>query len=322
MTWAAFKAIVLTELGPDGRRRGIEALRTRAMRDCAIDLQRFIRAYRQGQQTTYEEADLTEVGYAHLGTLGAQAKPKAFYIVSTGDIVTEGETDNPNIVRNRLDFVPWDDRRERMIDARYEPLKYLYTISPFSRQFLVHPLVNDETYLLLVWDGMKNDFEDGDTVPWPEWASGAFSAWVKYRILLEIDKRIDLAREQYDVARKTGIYPTLRLALYREQQESQSADGKDEEYSGDVVTPPTGANLQSSWVALDIGDTTKAIVFPTAYDALPIVDCWVVLPDGSAAGFDAWPDLVTITTTGFTANLAASVPATGYRLYWRASAAS
>lgn len=237
MTYGEFVAAVIEELGPDGTRRGIEALRTRSIRDAVLDLQRFIRAFRTGHTTTYQEADLEVVGYTHVGELPAQAKPKAFYIVSTGETVKAGTTDNPNIVRNRLDYVAWEDR-QAMIDNRRGVRNYQYAISPFSRQFMVHPLINDETYLLVVWDGLKMDFEDADEVPWPEWAAEAVGAYVKWKILVEIDKRLDLAREWYDKARGTGIYPNLRLALYREQQESQSADGKDEEYNVDAMPNP------------------------------------------------------------------------------------
>lgn len=73
-------AAVVQELGPDGNRRGIESLRSRAIRDALIDLQRYIRAYRQGHITRYTADDLDEIGFAHLGQLPDQAKPKAFYI--------------------------------------------------------------------------------------------------------------------------------------------------------------------------------------------------------------------------------------------------
>lgn len=320
MTWAEFESAVIEELSVDGNRRGIEALRTRAIRDAVIDLQRYIRAFRAGHTTRYDEGDLTEKGYAHLGTLPAQAKPKAFYVVS---LVPKSDATLPNlnIARNRLDFIAWENR-QIMISDRRGLRHYQYSISPFSTQFMVHPLINDETYLLVVWDGLKMTFLDGDVVPWPEQAAEAVAAYVKWKIALLIDKRPDLAREWFDRARNTGIYPGLRLALAREQRESQDADGKDEEYVGDSVTPPTGANLQSGSVNLAVDDVSAAIVFPTAYDALPIVDCWVVLPDGSAAGFDAWPEGDSITTTGFTAALGATVVAAGYKLYWRASAAS
>lgn len=236
MTWADFVTAVIEELGPDGTRRGIESLRTRSIRDAVVDLQRYIRAFRDGHTTTFQEADLAAVGYSHAGSLPDFSKPKAFYIVSTGDTVEEGTTDDPNIVRNRLDFVAWEDRQP-MIDDQYGARKYQYSISPMSRRFLVHPLLNDETELLLVWDGLKMTFLDADVVPWPEHAAEAVAAYVKWKILLEIDRREDLARVWWDRERKTGVYADLKLALYREARESQDVSGKDEEYGVTTVAP-------------------------------------------------------------------------------------
>lgn len=237
MTWADFKTAVLEELGVDGTRRGIEALRSRATRDAVVDLQRYIRAFRDGHTTTYNAVDLEAIDFAHLGTLPAQAKPKALYIVSQVPNA-DATLPNPNCARNRLDFVAWQDRQCMICDQR-GVRRYQYSISPFSRQFMVHPLINDETYLLIVWDGLKMTFADGDVVPWPEQAAEAVGAYVKWKILLEVDKRADIAREWFDKGKNTGIYPNLRLALFREQNEAQSADGKDEEYVDNAsVQPP------------------------------------------------------------------------------------
>jgi hypothetical protein len=230
MTRAEFQTIVDEHLGVDASRRGTENLRARAARDALMDLQRFIRAYRQGHQTTFVEADLTTKTKAHLGTLPTGAKPKAFYIISTADADEDDVTDDPNCMRHRLGRVAWEDRRP-MICGKVAACSYLYAISPFSKQFLVHPLINDETELLLVWDGMKVAFEDDDEVPFPEQAAEAVAAYVKWKLLLEVDKRLDLAGAQY------ALYQARRLSLYREEQEAQEADGKDEEYA---VAPSGG----------------------------------------------------------------------------------
>lgn len=314
MIYSAFVALVVEELGVNGNRRGIETQRARWIRDAVLDLQRFIRAYRQGHTTNYVVADLTEKGYAHLGTLPDQAKPKAFYTVS---LVPDSDAvlPNPNIARNRMDFVAWEDR-QAMIDGRYEHRRYTYAISPFSKQFLVHPLVNDETYLLLVWDGMKSDFADGDTVPFPIQAAEAVASYVTWKINKFVDKRIDLAREEY------GAYVLKRLSLWREQNEAQVADGKDEEYAATADPAPGTTRSQAGQESLSIGATSIAIVFPDAFDAAPIVDCWIIMPDNTAFNITANPDASTITTTGFTALFAGAIPAAGYILAWNAQPAS
>jgi len=236
MTYAEFVTAVLEELGTDGTRRGIESLRTRTIRNAVVDLQRYIRAFRTGHTTQFVEANMTEKGYAHLGTLPENAKPKAFYVVSTGETEEEGTTDDPNRIRNRLDFWPWEDRQS-LIDDQYGLRSYKYTVSPYSKQFLIHPALNDEVYLLVVWDGIKMDFDDADTVPWPEHVAEAVGAYVKSRILRSVDKRPDLAQVEF------GMYMQKRLALWRENNEAQVANGHDEEYlvAATPVTDPLSA---------------------------------------------------------------------------------
>lgn len=315
MTYADFVAAVLVELGTDGTRRGIEALRTRTIRDAVVDLQRFIRAYRDGHTTNYAAGDLTEKGYAHLGTLPDQAKPKAFYTVSLVPDETTGDLPDPNIYRNRMDQVAWTDR-QRLIDGKWDARSYTVAISPFGRQFMVHPLVNDEVYLMLVWDGLKIDFEDADVVPWPEQAAEAIACYVKAKILRVVDKRLDLAQAEYNT------YLQKRLQLWREQNEAQFVSNNDEEYVSGAEPVPGTSKTQTGYVDLAIGATSAAITFPAAFAAVPIVDCWVVMPDNTAFNITANPDGSTISTTGFTGLLAAAVPASGYKLYWTAAPAS
>lgn len=138
-----------------------------------------------------------------------------------------------NIVRNRLDFTPWEDRFERMITNQYGVRDYLYSVSPFSKQFMVHPPLNDSTVLVVAWDGLKMDFADSDVVPWPEHAAEAIAAYVKSFILRTVDKRPDLAQVEY------GAYIQKRLQLWREQNEARVADGRDEEYDVTAIPNPT-----------------------------------------------------------------------------------
>lgn len=134
--------------------------------------------------------------------------------------------------RNRLDWIAWEDRQELICGM--SRCQYAYSVAPHGNQFLIHPALNDETVLLVVWDGLKMDFADGDIIPWPEWAAEAVAAYIKYKILLEIDKRPELAAQWYLPASgnrpASGVYASLRLALFREQQEALTANGRDQEY--------------------------------------------------------------------------------------------
>ena len=234
MTWADLQAIVDEMLTVDVNRRGTEALKARAAKNCAVDLQRYIRALRKGHTTTYQVADLTLYTHAMLGAFPTGAVPEAFYIISTK--VVDGEPVDPNCRRNRLDFVKWLDR-ERLICGRCEVRSYLYSIAPYGNQFLIHPILNDETELKLVWEGIKSNFADGDDVPFPEESAEAFAAYIKSRIAAVVDKNPSASQTEM------LEYRRLRLALYRDYQEKQDAEKPDQEYVDLSPLPPTLADF-------------------------------------------------------------------------------
>ncbi len=271
MTYADFKAIVDEHLTVDANRRGTEALKARAIRNALVDLQRFIRGFRVGHTTTYQAADLTLTTKAMLGALPAGAIPEAFYIISSA--VVDGELVDPNCRRNRLDFVAWLDRNRLICSGcDCEQRAYLYSISPYGNQFLVHPIINDETYLLLIWEGIKSDFVDGDVVPFPEDAAEAVAAYVKSRISMVVDKNPAVASEEMN------FYRLKRLALYRDFQEKMDAEKPDQEYVALVPLPPTLADFGAQDIPFlrlvtilegPDGDTTALSAIPTVALSVP-----------------------------------------------------
>ena len=68
-------------------------------------------------------------------------------------------------------------------------------------------------------------------------------------------------------------------------------------------------------IAITPGATTVAVTFSSALPGSPGCDpeCYVTAPTGSS-GFDAWALTDTVTTAGFTAQLAAACPGSGYFL--------
>lgn len=199
------------------------------MRNAVVDLQRYITAYQVGHTTTYVASDLEEREYAMLGNLPTGAIPHAFYTYSI-EPDSEGAT-HENCKRNRMDFWPWNNR-QYLICHPCEQRLYAYSISPQGKTFIIRPVLNADTKLLLVWQGLKIDFVDADTVPWPEEAAEAVAAYVKWRILLEIDKNPALASTQY------AIWGMKRLALYRDEQEKLDAEKKAEEYEVAALPNP------------------------------------------------------------------------------------
>lgn len=214
-------ATVDEHLSVDASRRGLEDFRERTMRNAVVDLQRHIPAYQVGHTTTYAAANLDTIEYAMLGNLPATCIPSALWIY-TNEVDDEGVA-HPDCRRNRLDFWPWENRHQ-LICNQYDVRLYAYCIAPQGKEFIIHPVLNDDTRLLLVWQGLKIDFVGADVVPWPEEAAEAVAAYVKWRILLEIDKNPALAQAQY------AIFKNARADLYLDERGKQSAEKSDEEY--------------------------------------------------------------------------------------------
>lgn len=214
-------ATVDEHLSVDANRRGLEDFRERTMRNAVGDLQRHIPAYRVGHTTTYAAADLDTIEYGMLGNLPAGCIPSAFWIYSN-EVDSEGVA-HPDCKRNLLDFWPWKDRHALLCN-RWDLRLYAYSVSPQGKEFVIHPVLNDDTRLLLVWQALKINFAGADVVPWPEEAAEAVAAYVKWRILLEIDKNPTLAQAQY------AIFKNARGDLYLDERAKLSAEKPDEEY--------------------------------------------------------------------------------------------
>lgn len=235
MLYSDYVAIVLQHLSVDAARRGLENFRARMIKNALVDLQRFIVSYRKDHTTTYQVANLQAEENGMLGNLPDGAVPSAFYIVST-KVSTKDGLAHPLCNRNRLDYWPWTDR-QHLFCTTCDTRLYAYALALSGRMFAIHPAVNTETYLLLVWDGLKSDFVDGDTVVFPEESAEAVAAYVKWRILLEIDKNPALAQTQF------AIWSMKRLALYRDQQEKQDAEKPDEEFPASAAPAAPAANF-------------------------------------------------------------------------------
>lgn len=288
MLWSDFVDAVNSHLSVDATRRGLEAFRDRYMRNAVLDLQRYIRSYREGNTTTYLLADVTAVGQAQLVKMPSGCKPKAVFIYSTA------AGDDPLTMRYRLDFYPWKSKQD-LISGKLDfwswwgtlqwPVTppptppancngwdwcrrqaYVYSVAPFGTNFLIYPPLDANKALLLVWDGYKMDFEDTDTIPFPEDAAECVAAYIKWKITLDVDKNIPLAREH------RSFYNERRLSLYRDWQDTLSIEEDGEEYDGMVVPPP---NNFSNFAAQDIpllGTVTMIEgVTNTALAAVPTV---------------------------------------------------
>ncbi len=256
MTWTEYVAAVDSHLQVEANRRGLTAYRDRYMRNAVLDLQRFIRGYRNGNTTTYQVANVTTEGQAQLVVLPDGALPKALYIYS----VIDG--DDSLCKRERLEFYPWLKKQDLICGkldfwswwgacwpiggcpnppdttpacdlwAWANRKAYVYTIGPFGKNLLIYPQITTDTRLLVVWDGYRYSFSGGDTVNFPQESSEAVATYILQKIARDVDK--DRTR-----AADLGLeYTRLRLSLWRDFQETQDAEQKGEEYGATVVAPP------------------------------------------------------------------------------------
>lgn len=314
-TWTQYMAIVDEHLSVDANRRGLEDFRERMMRNAVVDLQRYITSYQQGHTTTYAVADMTTMENAMLGNMPIGAIPHAFYIYSS-EVDSEGVA-HPLCNRNRLDFWPWM-QRQQLVCCPCEIRLYAYTLSPQNKTFLIHPILNEDTTLLLVWQGLKMDFDASDEVPFPEQSCEAVAAYVKWRILLEVDKNPNLANVQY------GIWKMLRSALYLEERDKQDADKKDEEYeysgggwggSGEFGR----SNFLTGLVPVVVGQQSYSITFSPAFTTAPsFTQASLQMASSTGEFSEVTLDRSTLTASGVTAWLdgVPGAASTGAQINW------
>lgn len=255
MNWGEFVDAVESHLAVEANRRGMEAFRARYMRNAVVDLQRYIRGYCDGNTTVYTSANCTDHGQAQLVDFPNNCKPSALYIYSV-----DTDLDDPLCYRYRLQFYPWNLRQDLICgrlnfaswagacccgsgctlpaltadqQAAWLSKAYVYTIGPMGRNFLIYPQITASTRLLLVWDGLKYVWSDSDPINFPEEASEAVAAYVQWKITRNVDKNILLSKEF------EADWLKLRLALFREFNDTQDAEKKDEELDSSVIPAPT-----------------------------------------------------------------------------------
>lgn len=189
----------------------------------------------------FDEADFTTVDAAE----GADYDPADFDpadFSTAGGSVTTVHPFYPDLAearlkrRNRLDYTSWMDR-QKMINGQRGCRDYVYAISPHGRKFMVFPRITDEmsTRIVLFWDGIKESWQPGDVLNWPEATAEAVASYYMMKVERLVNKNIALSRE-YE-----RDWVGLRLALYREAREKLDAEKPEEEsiLTTQAVPPPT-----------------------------------------------------------------------------------
>jgi hypothetical protein len=212
MLWSNFIELVKDHLTVDAKRRGLEVSILRKIQDGVRDLQSYIPVYREGNERTYDLEDLTANGEASEGSLPSGAEVKDAYIITT----TRPCRQTP------LSPWPWDNRNELICGSVQGD--YI-SIDPYGKKFLTRPAIDEDTHLVITWDGIRQDFEDDDELPLPKEAAEAVACYVKAWVTKEVDKDLQLSesyRQDYtgDGGGKMGMRTRCYLDARRQTQVS------------------------------------------------------------------------------------------------------
>jgi hypothetical protein len=208
MTFAQFKASVLTNLGPDAARSGtgtsgLDAFKDRAILNAMVDLQRFIPALRQHNTNTYLHDQVTETGRAAQLALPV-GRLDEIWIVDADPAKSDQ--------RYWLKSFPWAMRYALIRGDQIEDGDYLYAINSDNRTCLIHPGLTTATKCEVKWSGIKLAYGDNDALDgnWDQ-AVEAVAEYAKSKVVHNYDKD-SVARSQ----RHEASYTRLRRDIYLE----------------------------------------------------------------------------------------------------------
>ncbi len=179
MTWAQFKTAVRVYMPEHNRRQGIQSTIDATIASGCVDLQDAVECYKVAHVTEYADTDLTLDGYASVGDL------------------PEGRITNARLVRvdptgPTTDYC--DDLTLRITDytADMRCGKYAYNmgliaLDPMSGSFYVVPTVDENSTLILTWNGIQRTFVDGTEVPFNETAAQAVAEYTLARLVRQTE---------------------------------------------------------------------------------------------------------------------------------------
>lgn len=216
MTWLEFRTHVRALLTIDSDRFGVGTGGTtsyvdRLINQAVINIQGFVPLYRRGQETVYFPDDLVQDGLASVGSLPSGCFPLEAFYVKTG----------ATCVRQPLWPYDYASRHDLICgNPRITGNQFLMAIDDRQgRDFYVFPKIEEGRELSLFWDGIKTDFQDGESVPFDEEMEMAVAMFVKAAIAREVDKDLSLSASYMGPVTTPGTFLNLRLNLFRNAQE-------------------------------------------------------------------------------------------------------
>lgn len=147
-----------------------------------VHLQNLIPGLRDRNFTTYTFEDGTDEGFATRLSLPDNSRPIAAWIIYTADEETES-TDDDQLLCSRVACIqiPERDIQEKMICRQACDAQVGFNEA--GRCFYVTPLlVEDEIEFQLKWSGIKEDYEDTDTVEFSREVAQAVATYVSSKL--------------------------------------------------------------------------------------------------------------------------------------------
>lgn len=222
MTWLQFTNLVKEHLLAHPQRLGIPTFLTRQIKNGVRDIQVHAPFFQEGHETVYGPSNLAANGEASSGAMPAEAYPVSLEVQK---ILAGDRCQSQPVVQ-----WPYAHIRELICgNVAIRGCRYWVAFDDHAATFTIFPAIDDESQVVLGWDGIRDDFADADNVPFNNDVAQAVAYWVQWKLASSsVDKTpgaADANKDNYIIERRKVI----RLA--RERQTLRDA------------TEPDGENL-------------------------------------------------------------------------------
>jgi hypothetical protein len=181
-TYAQFVVRVKELMPKDGTRLGTETFIARMIDQAMIDIQSKVEKYRSGNETIYEAADLVDDGYASRARIPDGARIDEAWFIQVDE--SDGENE---CVKMPLDPIHWKNRSNiTCAEACLNGQRGYMTMDPQRVNMIVYPKVESPNQLLIVWTGIKVDYETTDAVPFNDRCALACADFVQAYAALKV----------------------------------------------------------------------------------------------------------------------------------------
>lgn len=213
----------------------------------AIDLEQFIEVYKEGHENVYQADDLTIEGSCSVGALPAGAQIQDIYVATTG---------TPCIRAPYVQY-DWENRFDLICgNPRIYNCNKFIAIDPQAKTFMAYPVVRNDQYVSLFWNGLKETFADGDEVPFGQKAAEAIADYTLREIYAKPPRSDRLLSQKFDIS-----YRGKRRLLFAEKR----AEGRIN-FSKQSQMPRTGS-CQTCFSAVPDDTDIEVVLFGDSGEA-------------------------------------------------------